>query len=346
MMRHGDTVILTKRISEMSQYDIYVFILCLLVFVMLAGLSSVMLTCIVKSSMRLIRLGADDEKIKGEYFKELKRKRCGKVIDYVVSTLLCAILIGFFGFSVFVNIRKDSYFENIPTLRVVNTASMATKHEKNTYLTANGLNDQFNAFDMILTYKLPPMDELELYQIVVYEVDGVLIVHRIVGIEEPNQAHPNERYFLCQGDAVEKPDRFPVRYEQMRAIYRGERVPFIGSFVSFMQSPAGWLCIILIVTALIATPILEKSLGKEKRFRLISMGIIPPDGIEDDDSPAIDFEMLERHRREAAAARARMRVIARKQRGRPARARQISRARAVERDARPRQTVKEMNDAQ
>lgn len=328
----------------MSQYEIYVFILCLLVFALLAGLSSVMLVYIVKSGIRLIRLGADDEKIKNEYFKFLQKRKSSKIIDYTVSILLCAILLGFFSFSMFVNLRKDSYFENIPTFRVVNTASMATKHEKNTYLTANGLNDQFDAFDMILTYKLPPMEELELYQIVVYEVDDVLLVHRIVGIEEPNDSHPTERYFLCQGDAVEKPDRFPVKYEQMRAIYRGERIPFIGSFVSFMQSPAGWLCILLIVASLIVTPILEKKFTGEKRLRLIAMGIIPPDDIEDD-SPAIDFEMLARHRREAAAARVRMRVRARKQRGRPARTRQISRARAAQRASRPRQTVKEMQNA-
>ncbi len=320
----------------MSQYEIYVFILCLLVFILLAGISTAMITYIVKSSIRLIRLGADDEKIKSEYFKSLEKRKSSKIIDYTVSILLGAILVGFFSFSMFVNLRKDSYFENIPTFRVVNTASMATKHEKNTYLTANDLNDQFDAFDMILTYKLPPMEELELYQIVVYEVDDVLLVHRIVGIEEPNNSHPAERYFLCQGDAVESPDRFPVRYEQMRAIYRGERIPFIGSFVSFMQSPAGWLCIMLIFIALVVTPIIEKKFTGEKRLRLIDMGIIPPDGIEDDDSPAIDFEMLAKHRREAAAARTRMRVRARKQRGRPAHARRISRYRAAERATRPR----------
>ena len=54
----------------------------------------------------------------------------------------------------------------------------------------------------------------------------------------------------------------------MKAIYRGYRIPFIGSFVLFMQSPAGWLCMLLIVGAMIASPILDNRLQKEKDIRI------------------------------------------------------------------------------
>ena len=123
---------------------------------------------------------------------------------------------------------------------------------------------------MIFTYKLPAEEDLELYDIVVYEVDDILVIHRIVGIEEPNNSH-KERYFLLQGDAIERPDRFPVYYSQMKAIYRGERIPFIGSFVTFMQSPAGWLCVILLVFTMIALPVVEKKLQKaiDARYAII-----------------------------------------------------------------------------
>ena len=77
-----------------------------------------------------------------------------------------------------------------------------------------------------------------------------------------------------QGDAVEAPDRFPVKYEQMRGIYRGEKIPFIGSFVLFMQSPAGWLCMLLVVGAVIATPILEKKIAKSKQDRIELITVI------------------------------------------------------------------------
>ena len=114
---------------------------------------------------------------------------------------------------------------DIPRMQVVCSESMSEKHSKNTYLRKNNLNDQFDMFDVIITYELPKESELKKYDIVVYEIDGTLVVHRIVNIEEPNEKHPNERHFLLQGDNVESPDKFPVKYSQMRGIYKGDKIP-------------------------------------------------------------------------------------------------------------------------
>ena len=261
----------------MSKQDIYVFFLCLIVFIMLTALSIFMLATIVKLSLKCIVHGAEDENIRKEMeqrSKNAKAKKVGAVIDFIVSAVFTCALVVVFAFSLVLNATENTYFDNIPTAKVVQSASMSYKHEKNTYLEKYGLNDQFDMFDLIFTYKLPDEKDLKLYDVVVYEVDDIFLVHRIVGIEEPNAQHPNERYFLLQGDAVENPDRFPVRYSQMRGIYRGERIPFVGSFINFMQSPAGWLCVLLAVGAMIATPIIERILerAKQERFALISLG--------------------------------------------------------------------------
>lgn len=254
-------------IRDMTQYEIYTFILCLLVFALLTGLAVVMLTIITKQSIRLIRHGAEDEQIEKEFKKVKRENKASRVVETIVTALFCVILFAIFAFSTYVNIQDNKYFENIPTMKVVNTGSMAKKHEKNTYLEENGLNDQFQTFDLIFVYKLPAEEDLKLYDIVVYEVDGVYIIHRIVEIEEANEKHPDERWFRLQGDAVETPDRFPVHYGQMRAIYRGQRVAYVGSFIKFMQSPAGWLCILLIVVAMVASPIIDKKLLEERKKR-------------------------------------------------------------------------------
>ena len=195
-------------------------------------------------------------------------------MDCLFSFVMCIILAAIFVFSLFVGCTTDTYSSDAPTFRVVNTGSMEKKNEKNEYLVKNNLNDQIATFDLIIVYKAPKEEDLKLYDIVVYEVDDIMVVHRIVEIEEPNQYHPNERWFKLQGDAVENPDRFPVKYEQIKGIYKGDRVPFVGSFILFMQSPAGWLCIILVVGAMIVTPILEKKLNKVKNERLIAIGVI------------------------------------------------------------------------
>ncbi|MBE7076046.1 MAG: hypothetical protein E7375_03155 [Clostridiales bacterium] len=256
----------------MSHYEIYTFILCLVVFVLLTVLSSFFIATIIKQSIRLTKHGVDDEKIKTEYFKSLKKKK--SKMDCIFSFVVCIILAAVFIFSLFVGCSTDTYSSDAPTFRVVNTGSMEKKHKKNEYLVENNLNDQIATFDLIIVYKAPKEEDLKLYDIVVYEVDDIMVVHRIVEIEEPNQYHPNERWFKLQGDAVENPDRFPVKYEQIKGIYKGDRVPFVGSFILFMQSPAGWLCIILVVGAMIITPILEKKLNKVKNQRLIAIGVI------------------------------------------------------------------------
>ena len=254
----------------MTHFEIYTFILCLIVFVLLTGLSSFCIVMIFKLQSRLIKVGADDEKLIAEYEKSKlkKQSKFGKVIDYTLTFIMVAIFVFAFSSSLYMSCTQDTYFENVPTYRVVKTTSMAKKNYKNEYLFNNNLDNQIQAFDLILTYKLPKEEDLKLYDVVVYEIDDVLVVHRIVKIEEPNGEHPNERWFLLQGDAVESPDRFPVRYEQMKGIYRGEKVPFIGSFVLFMQSPAGWLCMVLVAFTVIASPIVDNKLNKIKRERL------------------------------------------------------------------------------
>lgn len=251
----------------MTNYEIYTLILCLIVFALISTLSIIVITIIVKQTLKLIKVGAEDQKIIDED-KKKKNTKSSRTFDYIVTGLLSLIFIFFFCSSMYINCVQNTYFENTPTYKVVKTGSMASKNEKNQYLFDNDLNDQIQSFDLIATYKLPAEKDLKLYDIVVYEVDGMLLVHRIVGIEEPNGEHPGQRYFLLQGDAVEKPDRFPVTYSQMKGIYRGERIPAVGSFVLFMQSPAGWLCILLVAIAMVATPIIDKKILDAKKARI------------------------------------------------------------------------------
>lgn len=249
----------------MAPYDVYILILCIVVFTLLTGLLSYLIVSQVKMYLAMVRAGLKDEALQKQN-REKKKKGC--VLDFVVSFVLCAVLLVCFGFSLFVNLQEDRFSDKIPTLSVVKTTSMAKKNPENEYLFANSLNNQLDRFDLICTYKKPAQEDLMLYDIVVYQQDDLMVIHRIVGIEEPNESHPNDRYFLCQGDAVGTPDRFPVKYSQIKGIYRNEKIPFVGSFVLFMQSPAGWLCILLVVFALIATPIAEKKIWAVEEERL------------------------------------------------------------------------------
>ena len=61
----------------------------------------------------------------------------------------------------------------------------------------------------------------------------------------------------------------------MQGIYEGSRIPFVGSFVLFLQSPAGWLCVLLVIFAMIATPVVEKKIKEETDKRVLSFAEQP-----------------------------------------------------------------------
>lgn len=254
----------------MTRYEVYVLIVCFLVFTLLTALLTGLIWYIVKLLLRSIKAGLEDEKIKIEYFSTTAKRKSKalSIMDKAFSAIIFVCLFAIFIGAMFVNVSKKTYVTDVPRFQVVASESMSQKNPKNKYLKENNLNDQFDMFDIIVTHKLPAESELKQYDIVVYEVDGILVIHRIVNIEEPNEKHPNERHFLLQGDNVSSPDTFPVLYSQMRAIYRGDKIPFVGSMVMFFQSPAGYLCMLLVVFSTIVSPIVDKILYNAKMNRL------------------------------------------------------------------------------
>ncbi len=256
---------------DMTPYEKYIFILCMIVYVVLTLLFTTLIVYILRLSLKLIRGGVEDNKILDEYEKSRRRQNKGRLsegIERIFTVLMCLVMFCAFGFAVYTQFTADNVTGKIPTYRVVLSDSMSKKNKNNKYLTENNLDDQFQRFDLILTRQLPAEEELKLYDIVVYEVEDALVIHRIVGIEEPNDKHA-ERYFRLQGDNVASADRELVKYSQMKAIYQGERIPHVGSFVAFLQSPAGYMCILLVVLSILLIPMMERKLEKTQRSRLL-----------------------------------------------------------------------------
>ena len=261
----------------MTGFDIYVFALCFIVFAIFTILFGYMIYMILQLQLKLMKHGYSDEEITKEYEQEKNTHPAVIWVSRILSWLMCLVFAVAFAFSLWLNATADRPANGIPSIKVVKSESMATKHENNTYLVENNLNNQFQMFDIVVCHHMPEEDELELYDIVVYKYDDMHIIHRIVGIEEPNEKHPNERYFLLKGDANKFDDEFPVLYSQMQGIYKGVHIPFVGSFVMFMQSPAGWLVILLVIFAMVGTPLVENMWKKARTVRLIDIGVIVPE---------------------------------------------------------------------
>ena len=253
----------------MSSYEIYSLILAAIVLILFIATFSLIIGLLMKSTIRLVEYGKDDEMIGKELIPLMNRLTESSAICRAFSAFLTIIIVAVFAISMFLRVTEDSYGNSLTSLKVVQSDSMQEKNPDNAYLFENDINDQIAMFDLIVARPLPGEFELELYDIVVYELDGNYIIHRIVGIEEPNSSHPDCRHFKLQGDAIGRYDRYPVLYEQMIAKYEGEKVPFIGSFIMFLQSPAGWFCMVLILFTAIITPLLEKKLDNKKSRRIV-----------------------------------------------------------------------------
>jgi len=266
----------------MTGLELYVFFLCLVVFTLLTGLFSAMLHYIVKTTLKTIRHGLEDERIIKEYEKQKREHPFAEKLCKSFSAVILAVVFAAFLLSLSIQFAGDKVVGDLPVPKVVLSSSMSFQNKENTYLKANGLNDQFDRFDLIFTRRLPGEFDLELYDTVVYDYHGTQIIHRIIGIEEPNDEHPGHREFLLRGDALWFSDDYPVTYAQMQAIYRGEKIPYVGSFFAFMQSPAGYLCILLVIFAVIATPIVEKKFWMAKVARLKEIGYIIEDEPEEE----------------------------------------------------------------
>ena len=233
----------------MTGYDLYVFFLCLFVFILLTGLSVFTVVTIVKMTIKLIHFGDEDEYILKLFDKKTQKKeKIKQRIDTIVSLLICIVLLAAFAIATSINMSEDKFSEDFPTYRVICSESMGSKHPSNHYLVDNKLDNQIQMFDIAKFEKVTSEAEIQLYDIVVYEIDEILVCHRIVEMKETKDGV----VYILQGDAVGSPDYSPVKYSQIKAEYTGEKIKFVGSFVLFLQSPAGWLCIALTIFTIFA----------------------------------------------------------------------------------------------
>lgn len=265
----------------MSGFDAYALLMCLIVFIALTVFFAILIVRDVKNTIKMISVGLYDEKIIKTHATAMakqKNKVARVLFNIVLPIFFLLIVTILFGFSLYTKINESRPVGSVSTIKVVESGSMSNKNKLNDYLFEQDLNDQFDKFDIIIVHRLPSETELKLYDVVVYENEGVLIVHRIVNIVEPDEKH-TERYYLLQGDSNRYPDRFPVTYSQMKGIYKGERLRYLGSFVSFMRSPSGYVCFALVCFSILIYPIISKKIdvSVNKRLEVIAVENVKED---------------------------------------------------------------------
>ena len=209
----------------MTTFEIISTVATSLGVVTFAVIFTILYRSYTNASLKELKTGKRDIELMDTYIYEAQpsykmRRRIWTVIKNVCFYGFLALLIPVFLFSIINKVQGNVSMMGSHSLMVVASGSMSQQHSANDYLKKNELNNQFDTYDMIVLERVDEGDELALYDVIAFVDDtGKNVIHRIVGIEEPNEGHPNARHFLLQGDAVDRPDTFPVLYNQMQGMY-------------------------------------------------------------------------------------------------------------------------------
>lgn len=201
-----------------------------------------------KSETEKVLMGKEDKALLEDIAIDTRRSEdkkrkilslVGKIAGYVVL----AVVGVFFVMTLISRFSSGALFFGDKAYLVIATGSMSEKNKENDYLfdSSLGLDDQFDAYDMIQIQKYESEEDVDLYDVVAYkDKDGTIIVHRIIEIDADG--------YITRGDANAASDTGVtydghLAYKDILGRYDGSRIKGIGSIIVFLQSNAGIITI-------------------------------------------------------------------------------------------------------
>lgn len=189
------------------------------------------------ASIKEISTGKTDIDLIDEYIynsqKNIERRR--EIFSKIKSALfyaLLTLLIPVFIFAVISKFNNDVVMFGGRSLMVVASGSMSQRHEVNTYLDAENLNNQFDTNDIIVLKKVTDRSEIKKYDVIAFVNDkGINVIHRIIGYSGDS--------YITRGDSNDADDKYKPKFEDVIGVYTNKRIPLVGIFVLFFQSPSG-----------------------------------------------------------------------------------------------------------
>lgn len=246
----------------MTTTDIIALIVTLIGVASFSAVVTILFANYIRSAIKEVRSGERDIELVDLMVYEtdpgvVKRQKATAAIKNVLYYSLLAILIPIFGLSLYSRIKNNvtKFGDNI--VLVVASGSMSYKNEANDYLVTNGLNNQFNTYDLIALNVVHEDTQLKRYDIVAYRNDrGVTVIHRIIDFNTSG----SEIRYITRGDANNGTDTYQPRRSDILGKYKDRRIPGIGIFVMFFQSYAGMMTVAAVVYCMVMTSILRRKL--------------------------------------------------------------------------------------
>jgi len=251
-----------------------------------AAIFTVLYHIYTRASIKELKTGKRDIELMDGYIHEslpsVKTwRRVWAIVRSVCFYAILAILIPLFIFSLFNKAAGNVTMIGNKTVMVVATGSMSEKNPENDYLVENGLDDQVDAFSVIVLEKVE-REDLGLYDVIAFrDSEGKNIIHRIIKVNGSGDAVSYE----TRGDANNTDDGYDPRYSDVIGRYTGESVPIIGAFILFFQSVGGMVTLISLVYCVVMLDRYNGKLREVEKARLdqlLSAIELDPDHSADD----------------------------------------------------------------
>ena len=197
------------------------------------------------STCQEVRVGKRDIDLMDEYIYDMQpsvktRNKIWKIVKSVLFYGFLALIIPLCIFSIVNKIQGSVSMVGNRALMVVASGSMSEKNQANDYIEENGLENQFDQFDMILLERVEKGD-LRLYDVIAFRNDeGINVIHRIIKVN-------GDGSFVTRGDSNNRDDDYHPTYEDVIGRYVDNRIPLIGSLVMFFQTIGGIVTLISLV---------------------------------------------------------------------------------------------------
>lgn len=218
------------------------------------------------ASIKEISTGKTDIDLIDEYIynsqKNIERRReiFSKIKSALFYTLL-TLLIPVFIFAMISKFNNDVVMFGGKSLMVVASGSMSQRHEDNTYLESEQLYNQFDTYDIIILKKVEKSSDLKLYDVIAFVNDeGINVIHRIKGFKGSS--------YVTRGDSNNADDKYNPTFEDVIGVYTDEKIPLVGVFVLFFQSPSGVVTVAALIFCLVMMDKQNKKLREVQSERL------------------------------------------------------------------------------
>lgn len=217
-----------------------------------------------------------DESIYDNLNKVKKRREFIQAIKSGGFYGLMIIMIPFFALSLINKFSGNVTMIADRGLIVVATGSMSEKNPANEYIITNDLDNQFDAYSIIVIEKVERDSQLKLYDVISFVNDkGINVIHRIIGASLNSEG---KIQYETRGDSNNASDTYRPTIEDIQGKYVGKHIPMVGVFVLFMQSSIGLITVASLIYCLIMIDHFTNKILKAQNERLEHL------------SQAIDYE--------------------------------------------------------